>query len=111
MFDPKRLLRWLCNHPRTSVSVVEDGSSFEPAVAPALHSIAPAMAIRWATAATEARRMIRDELPHLLIADCLLGMDESGLDLWRQCKEKVPGVPFLMMSGLSEATLRRMSRR
>ena len=88
-----------------AVLVVEDDVLLRPVVARTLSAIDTKLDLIWATSGQEALDVIRSRELSLVIADCLLGPGQNGLDLWKECKKAHPQTPFLMISGLGPKTL------
>jgi DNA-binding NtrC family response regulator len=100
--------RWLFAHSRRSVLVVEDDVFLKPAMARVLYSLDAEMNLRWASSLAEARQAISEDLPDLVISDCLLGPGGNGLELWRFCQKEKPDIPFLMITGLAPRSLQKL---
>jgi DNA-binding response OmpR family regulator len=108
LFSLKAILSRLREENHRSVLIVEDDVFLKPVLARLLYSLDPSMSIHWSTTVEDARQALRENIPDAMLVDCLLGKGESGLELWHEVREEFPQVPFLMMSGLSDTTLRKM---
>lgn len=91
------------------VLIVEDDSFLKPLLTKIIQSIDPVLTIRWVSTVAGARKELEIGLPALMIVDCLLGPEESGLQLWKDCCDRKIEVPFLLLTGLCAEALRGLS--
>ena len=82
------------------VLIVEDDVCLKTILGRVLGSIDPNVSYTWATSAEDAKKILAEMKVSLIIADFALFGEETGLDLWKHCKELFPSLPFLMISGL-----------
>jgi DNA-binding NtrC family response regulator len=90
---------------RRAVLVVEDDVFLKPFLRRILRSIDPYITMHWAVSVESARMQLEETCFSMVIADCLLPNETSGLQVWEFCKANLPGTPFLMISGLSQKTI------
>lgn len=74
-----------------------------------IQSIDPALTIRWVSNVADARMELGTGLPSIMIVDCLLGPEESGLQLWKDCCDRKIEVPFLLLTGLGADAIRALN--
>jgi DNA-binding NtrC family response regulator len=91
-----------------SVLVVEDDTSLRRPLASTLYDVHPDLSLKWVTTVPDAKESIQMYEPGLIIADCLLDGDGTGLQLWEYCLKHHPRVPFMLMTGLSQDDLWRL---
>ena len=79
--------------------VVEDDLWMKPLITSALRSAIPGILIDWVQTAEEALRRTRYSRYSVIVSDiCLKPNQQTGLDLWYQCREECPEVPILLTS-------------
>jgi DNA-binding NtrC family response regulator len=94
---------------RLTILIVEDDVFLKPLMAKVVYENYPHANLLWTTSVQDGKKLLVHEWPDLVIVDCLLGNGETGLDLWNYCRKYCSEIPFLMMSGLSQNSIRRLS--
>ena len=66
--------------------------------------------VLWVTDAPQAKKTLTPEVA-LVIAEYGLSGKANGLDLWKECRKKLPDVPFLLMSGEPDSIFEELIRK
>jgi|GEM_PF-6987838 len=94
---------------RQHILVVDDDVFLKPIMRRIIRSIDPSIEMHWATSLKDACIRLESVDYSMVVVDCLLQKDASGLALWELCKTNYPDLPFLMISGLSRKSIEHIS--
>lgn len=93
-----------------NVLVVEDDPYWQFKIENSLKDFDKDMHIECVSSAEQAeQKMAKNKIYDVIIADHYLDGNETGLDLWKKCHDKMTHQTFLMISGIKEIDFRNMA--
>ena len=91
---------------RLNILIVDDSQPLQERVFAMLKGVTALENIGQAYSVAEARRVISEQQPAIVILDIQLG-DGSGIDLLREIKQKYPAIRFIIFTNQCEAFYRQ----